>query len=85
MLIPLHNMLLGQELRSQLAHSPALWLTFGSLAAGHFWKAFQSGYDVMSENQLKQRARWDVYLPGAARGRGVCDGCARSLRSSWYR
>lgn len=61
-LIPLHNILLGQELRSQLAHSPALWATFGSLAAGHFWRAFQSGYDTMPENQLKQRVRWDTYL-----------------------
>ena len=61
-LIPLHDMLLGHELRRQLAHSPALWLTFLSLAAGHFWKAFKSGYDVMPEDQLKQRVRWDVYL-----------------------
>jgi len=61
-LIPLHDLLLGDELRRQLAHSPALWLTFGSLAAGHFWKAFQSGYDTMPDNQLKQRVRWDVYL-----------------------
>src|SRR6266516_4477287 len=61
-LIPLHDLLLGNELRRQLAHSPALWLTFGSLAAGHFWKAFQSGYDTMPDNQLKQRVRWDVYL-----------------------
>lgn len=61
-LIPLHNMLLGHELRSQLAHSPALWLTFGALAAGHFWKAFKAGYNVMPEDQLKQRVRWDVYL-----------------------
>jgi hypothetical protein len=61
-LIPLHDLLLGDELRRQLANSPALWLTFGSLAAGHFWKAFQSGYDVMPDNELKQRVRWDVYL-----------------------
>jgi hypothetical protein len=61
-LIPLHDLLLGNELRRQLAHSPALWFTFGSLAAGHFWKAFQSGYDAMPDNQLKQRVRWDVYL-----------------------
>src|SRR6059058_1680972 len=61
-LIPLHDLLLGDELRRQLAHSPALWLTFGSLAAGHFWKTFQSGYDVMPDNELKQRVRWDVYL-----------------------
>jgi hypothetical protein len=61
-LIPLHDLLLGDELRRQLAHSPALWFTFGSLAAGHFWKAFQSGYDMMPDNQLKQRVRWDVYL-----------------------
>ena len=56
-LIPLHDLLLGDELRRELAHSPALWLTFGSLAAGHFWKAFQSGYDTMPDNQLKQRVR----------------------------
>ena len=61
-LIPLHDLLLGDELRRQLAHSPALWFTFGSLAAGHFWKAFQSGYDTMPDNQLKQRVRWDVCL-----------------------
>jgi hypothetical protein len=61
-LIPLHDLLLGNELRRQLAQSPALWLTFGSLAAGHFWKAFQSGYDAIPDNELKQRVRWDVYL-----------------------
>ena len=61
-LIPLHDLLLGNELRRELAHSPALWFTFGSLAAGHFWKALQSGYDVLPDNQLKQRVRWDVYI-----------------------
>jgi hypothetical protein len=61
-LIPLHDMLLGDELRNELAHSPMLWLTFGALAVGHFWKAFQAGYDTMPENQLKQRVRWDSYL-----------------------
>jgi Family of unknown function (DUF6498) len=61
-LIPLHDLLLGNELRRELAQSPALWLTFGSIAAGHFWKAFRSGYDAMPDNQLKQRVRWDVYL-----------------------
>ncbi len=61
-LIPLHDLLLGDELRRQLAQSPVLWLTFGSLAAGHFWKAFQSGYDAMPDKELKQRVRWDVYL-----------------------
>ena len=61
-LIPLHDLLLGDELRRQLVNSPALWFTFGSLAAGHFWKALRSGYDVMPDDELKQRARWDVYL-----------------------
>ena len=61
-LIPLHDLLLGNELRRELAHSPALWLTFGSLAAGHFWKAFHLGYDAMPDKELKQRVRWDVYL-----------------------
>src|SRR6266702_79150 len=54
-LIPLHDLLLGDQLRRQLVHSPALWFTFGSLAAGHFWKAFQSGYDAMPDKELKQR------------------------------
>src|SRR5881394_179494 len=61
-LIPLHDLLLGNELRRQLAQSPALWFTFGSLAASHFWKAFRMGYDTMSDKELKQRARWDIYL-----------------------
>lgn len=61
-LIPLHGLLLGHELRRELAGSPALWLTFGSLAVGHFWNAFRSGYDAMPEKELKQRVRWDTYL-----------------------
>src|SRR5437764_9330052 len=61
-LIPLHDLLLGDELRRQLAHSPALWFTFGSLAASHFWKAFRMGCDTMPDKELKQRARWDIYL-----------------------
>src|SRR5439155_11914477 len=61
-LIPLHDLLLGNELRRQLSHSPALWFTFGSLAASHFWKAFRMGYDTMPDKELKQRARWDLYL-----------------------
>jgi hypothetical protein len=61
-LIPLHDLLLGNELRLQLAQSPALWFTFGSLAASHFWKAFRMGYDTMPDKELKQRVRWDLYL-----------------------
>ena len=61
-LIPLHDLLLGNELRRELAQSPALWFTFASLAASHFWKAFHSGYDTMPDKELKQRARWDIYL-----------------------
>src|SRR5919198_4384020 len=61
-LIPLHDLLLGNELRRQLAQSPALWFTFGSLAASHFWRAFRMGYDTMPDMELKQRARWDLYL-----------------------
>src|SRR5215831_9047134 len=40
-LAPLHTLLLGENLRHQLAHSPGLWFTFGSIAASHFWKAFR--------------------------------------------
>ena len=61
-LIPLQPMLQGNDLRHQIAQSPGLWLTFGSIAAGHFWKAFQLGYDAMPDKVLTQRVRWDVYL-----------------------
>ena len=61
-LIPLHGILLSDELRQELLATPALWVTFGVLAVGHFWKAFHVGYDAMPENDLKQRARWDLYL-----------------------
>jgi Family of unknown function (DUF6498) len=61
-LIPLHDLLLSNELRRELAQSPALWFTFGSLAASHFWKAFRMGYDTMPDKELKQKVRWDLYL-----------------------
>jgi hypothetical protein len=61
-LVPLHTLFLGENVRQQLAQSPALWFTFGSMAVSHFWKAFRSGYDEMPDNLLKQRVRWDVYL-----------------------
>src|SRR6266550_6064105 len=61
-LIPLHDLLLGDQLRRELAQSPALWFTFGSLAASHFWKAFRMGYDTIPDKDLKQRTRWDIYL-----------------------
>lgn len=61
-LIPLNELLLGSELRAQIAQSPALWITFAILAGGHFWKAFHVGYDSLPEKDLKQRARWDIYL-----------------------
>jgi hypothetical protein len=61
-LIPLHDLILGEEVRSRIAHSAVLWIVFGSLAAGHFWKAFHLGYDTLPDNELKQRVRWDVYL-----------------------
>jgi len=50
-------LLLGNELLRQLAQSPVLWFTFGSLAASHFWKAFRVGCDTMPDKELKQRVR----------------------------
>ena len=61
-LIPLHDLLLGNELWRQITQSPALWFTFGSLAASHFWRAFRMGYDTMPDKELKQKVRWDLYL-----------------------
>ncbi|MBS0557923.1 MAG: hypothetical protein JSR27_10970 [Proteobacteria bacterium] len=61
-LIPLHDMLLAPSLLAQIAHGPGLWATFGMIAVMHFRRAFSVGYDTMPETDLKQRARWDLYL-----------------------
>ena len=61
-LIPLGGLMLGDDVRQQILHTPVLWATFGGLAATHVWRAFHIGYDAMPEDELKQRARWDVYL-----------------------
>jgi hypothetical protein len=61
-LIPLHDLLLGEELRTQLMTSHSLWASIGIIVVTHFWKAFHSGYDTLPEKDLKQRARWDMYL-----------------------
>ncbi|HEY6984465.1 MAG TPA: DUF6498-containing protein [Rhodanobacteraceae bacterium] len=61
-LIPLHDLLLGDELRQQIMTSHSLWASMSIIVVTHFWKAFQAGYDTMPEPELKQRARWDMYL-----------------------
>jgi hypothetical protein len=61
-LIPLNGILLSDELLTEILQAPGLWVTFAILAVGHFWKAFHVGYDTMPEKDLKQRARWDLYL-----------------------
>src|SRR6185312_6441287 len=61
-LIPLGSLMFGNDVVHALLNTPALWATFGGLAIAHFWKAFHIGYDAMPEVELKQRARWDVYL-----------------------
>ncbi len=61
-LMPLGDLMFGDDVRHALLHTPVLWATFGGLAIAHIWKAFHIGYDAMPENELKQRVRWDVYL-----------------------
>ncbi|MET0231542.1 MAG: hypothetical protein ABW186_11480 [Rhodanobacteraceae bacterium] len=61
-LIPLHDLLLGPELRERIAATPYLWVLFALVAGSHFVRAFRIGYDAMPEQELKQRVRWDVYL-----------------------
>jgi len=71
-LIPLHDLLLGNELRRQLAQSPA----------SHFWRAFRMDYDAMPDNELKQKVRWGSVSPDAARDRAVFHGCTWTLLHS---
>lgn len=61
-LVVLNEMLLDPQLLAQLAHSPALWLTFAAMAATHISNAYNAGYAGMPEVELTQRVRWDVYL-----------------------
>lgn len=61
-LMPLHELLLSDELMHALRTSPSLWIAFGLMASSHVHKAFRAGYDAMPEKDLKQHLRWDVYL-----------------------
>ena len=61
-LIPLAAYLKSPELWRELTGSPALWATFGAMIAMHYWNAFRRGYDTLPEQELKQRARTDLYL-----------------------
>ena len=61
-LIPLHDLLLSDELMHALRTSPSLWVAFGLMASSHIHKALRAGYDAMAEKDLKQRLRWDLYL-----------------------
>lgn len=58
----LHEPLIEGALVGEIAGSPALWLTFGAVAVGHFVGAFRRGYDALPERELRQSLRWDVYL-----------------------
>jgi hypothetical protein len=58
----LHDLLLSDELRVQLLTSHPLWISMAIIVVTHFWKAFHVGYDSLPEPELKQRARWDMYL-----------------------
>jgi hypothetical protein len=52
-LISLHDLLLGNELRCELAHSPALWFTFGALGAvfGDSSRLYEYDLDNFASNR----------------------------------
>jgi hypothetical protein len=61
-LIPLAGYLKSPELWRELMGSPLLWATFGAMIVMHYWNAFRRGYDTLPDQELKQRARTDLYL-----------------------
>ena len=61
-LIPLAEHLKNPALWQELLTSPALWATFGAMTVLHYWNAFRRGYDTLPDQELKQRARTDLYL-----------------------
>jgi hypothetical protein len=81
-LIPLHDLLLSRELRRQLAQSPALWFTFGSIAASHFWKAFRMGVRHDAGPGAKTAGAVGSLSPDPARSRDVFHGRAWTLLHS---
>lgn len=48
------------DIAAQIAQSPTLWLTFGAVVFGQFWRAFDGGYVSMPDEQLKQRGQADL-------------------------
>ena len=61
-LIPLHDLLLGNELRRELAHSRRSGSPSARSPPDISGRRSASGYDTMPDKELKQRARWDIYL-----------------------
>jgi hypothetical protein len=61
-LIPLHDVFFGNELRAQLATSRSLWAGIAIIVVSYAIKATRAGFSTMSEDEMKQRARWDFYL-----------------------
>jgi hypothetical protein len=61
-LIPLHDVFFGDELRTQLATSHSLWIGIAIIVLTYAFKAYRSGFSAMPEDEMKQRARWDFYL-----------------------
>lgn len=47
------------QVAAQVAESPLLWLTFGAVVIGQFWRAFDGGYVGMPEARLKVRGQAD--------------------------
>lgn len=61
-LIPLQELFENTDLGAQLMHSPALWLTFGTMTAMHFSDAFHVGYDNMTVADREKREDWDAHI-----------------------
>ena len=61
-LIPLHDVFFGDELRKQLATSHSLWIGIAIIVATYAFKAARAGFTGTPEVEMKQRARWDFYL-----------------------
>lgn len=48
-----------RDVATQVAQSPLLWLTFGAVVLGQFWRAFDGGYVGLPVEQLKKRGQAD--------------------------
>jgi hypothetical protein len=61
-LIPLGSQIFAPAVLADLRTSPGVWATLAFIVGSHIVAGVKRGYGALTEKDLKQTLRWDVYL-----------------------